>query len=234
MVTKRKTERKQQDKEKARPLIPRNSEEWKAEGMEWVRTIVFVMVIFLPIFFFIVQGYRIPSGSMENTLLVGDFLFADKITYGARIPLLEGKRVPGFRKPEPKDIVIFKRPGTGETLIKRCVAIPGQKVQLRDKILYIDDQPVDEPYTKHTHKGPFVLDNWGPRIVPEGHIFCLGDNRHNSSDGRVFGFVPFQSVIAKADILYWSWHWDWGKFLSLQWDQLQAPKLSRIGKLLTN
>ncbi len=215
-----------------RPLIPRNAEEWKAEGMEWVRTIVFVMAVFLPIFFLVVQGYRIPSGSMENTLLVGDFLFADKITYGARIPLCEGKRLPGFRKPKPRDIVIFKRPGTGETLIKRCVAVEGQKVQLRDRILYIDDQPVDEPYTKHTHNGPFVLDSWGPRVVPEGQIFCLGDNRHNSSDGRVFGFVPFESVIAKADILYWSWHWDWGKFFSLHWNELQAPKPGRIGKLL--
>lgn len=228
----RKMKRTDQKGTEKRPVVPRNAEEWKAEGMEWVRTIIFVMAVFLPIFFFVVQGYRIPSGSMKETLQIGDFLFADKITYGARIPLLPGKRMPGLRDPEPRDIVIFKSPKNGDTLIKRCVAVGGQVIELRNQKLYIDNQPVDEPYTIHT-QNHVPQDNFGPYRVEPGYIICFGDNRHNSSDSRVFGPVPVENVIAKADILYWSWHWDWGKFFSLKWDELQAPRLNRVGKLLT-
>ncbi len=206
--------------------IPRTSEEWKREIQEWVRTIVVVMLIFLPTVTFVVQGYRIPSGSMEDTLLVGDFLFADKITFGARIPFTDGVRGPGLRKPRPGDIVIFKSPRTGQTLIKRCVAVEGQIVEMREKKLYIDGRLVYEPYVKHTR--PYVdpyLDNYGPVRIPKDHIFCLGDNRDQSSDSRVFGPVPLKLVIAKADILYFSI--DTKRIPPL-------PRIWRIGKPLWN
>ena len=211
--------------------IPRNKEEWKEEGIDWLRTIVTVLIIFIPLVTFVVQGYRIPSGSMEDTLLVGDFLFADKIVYGARIPLMEGKRMPGFRDPVPGDVVIFKSPETGETLIKRCVAIGGQWVEMRNEQLFVDGQPVEEPYVKQVRRGPH--DTFPPVRVPPGTIWCMGDNRDNSRDSRIFGPVALQLVIAKADILYFSWHWDWKAFFSLDWDKLEAPRLGRIGKLLT-
>ncbi len=202
--------------------IPTTAAEWKQEGIEWLKTIVVVLAVMLPIITFVVQGYRIPSGSMEDTLLVGDFLFADKITYGARIPFTDGKRMPGLRDPEPSDIVIFKSPKTGETLIKRCVAVGGQRVEMRDKVLYIDGQAQDEPYVKHINRsanGRF--DNVPPFVVPEGHLFMLGDNRDASLDGRYFGPVPMELVIAKADVLYFSF--DPKRFL---------PRIKRIGKLL--
>jgi len=206
--------------------IPRNRDEWVAEGVDWLKTIVVVMVVFLPTITFVVQGYRIPSSSMENTLLIGDFLFADKITYGARIPLFEGSRVPGLRDPEPGDIVIFKKPGTGpgagETLIKRCVAAAGQVIEVRGREVYVDGELQEEPYTKFTRRvrNPRT-DNFGPYRVPDDHIFCMGDNRDNSFDSRFFGPVPMSLVIAKADILYFSFNKE--NFL---------PRLNRIGKML--
>ncbi len=211
--------------------VPRTKDEWVAEGADWLRTIVTVMVIFIPLVTFVVQGYRIPSGSMENTLLVGDFLFADKITYGARIPFFEGQRMPGFREPKAGDVVIFKSPESGDTLIKRCVATAGQEVEMRNGQLYIDGEPMDEPYAKHL--GTVPQDNFGPKRVAPGMIFCMGDNRDKSRDSRMFGGVQISLVIAKADILYFSWEWDWNAFFSLRWGQLQAPRITRIGKLLT-
>jgi len=202
--------------------IPTTTEEWKQEGIEWVKTIVVVLAVMLPIITFVVQGYRIPSGSMEDTLLIGDFLFADKVTYGARIPFADGKRLPGLREPEAGDIIIFKSPKTGETLIKRCVAVGGQRVEMRSKILYVDGQRVEEPFVKFIHSIPNLRnDNFPEFVVPPGNLFMLGDNRDASADGRYFGPVPLKLVIAKADVLYFSF--DTKRFL---------PRIGRIGKLL--
>jgi signal peptidase I len=193
-----------------------------AEGVDWLKTIVVVLAIFLPTITFVVQGYRIPSGSMEDTLLIGDFLFADKITYGARIPFASGKRLPGLRDPEPGDIVIFKSPKTGDTLIKRCVAVAGQRVEMRNKVLFVDGDRAIEPYTKTTRRAPIPgIDSFGPIVVPAGSIFCLGDNRDHSQDCRFFGPVPLPLVIAKADILYFSFNVE--KLL---------PRFNRVGKIL--
>ena len=202
--------------------FPRTREEWMAEGIDWVKSIAIVLVIFLPVMTFVVQGYRIPSSSMEDTLLIGDFLFADKITYGARKPLLAPARIPGIRNPEPGDIVIFKSPESGETLIKRCVAVGGQRVEMHSKVLYVDGKRMDEPYVKHIRRNyDSRVDDFGPIVVPAGHMLCLGDNRDASRDSRFFGTVPFELVIAKADVLYFSF--DKQKFL---------PRLKRVGKFL--
>ncbi len=202
--------------------IPTTADEWKQEGIEWIKTIVVVLAVMLPIITFVVQGYRIPSGSMEDTLLIGDFLFADKITYGARIPFADGKRLPGLREPKAGDIVIFKSPRTGETLIKRCVAVGGQRVEMRSKVLYVDGQRAEEPFVKHILSTPQPRnDNFPEFVVPAGHIFLLGDNRDASADGRYFGPVPLKLVIAKADVLYFSF--DTKHYL---------PRIKRIGKLL--
>ncbi len=202
--------------------LPRTKEEWTREGIDWLRSIVLVLIVFLPLITFVVQGFRIPSGSMEDTLLIGDFLFADKITYGARIPLTTEARVPGIRPPKPGDIVIFKSPVTGENLIKRCVAVAGQQVEMRRKMLFIDGRQMDETYTKHVGAGYSPQrDDFGPIVVPRGHIFCLGDNRDQSHDCRFYGPVPMRLVVAKADVLYFSF--DTKKLL---------PRLNRIGKLI--
>jgi signal peptidase I len=202
--------------------LPRSKDEWAAEGMAWLKSIIIVLVIFIPLITFVVQGFRIPSGSMEDTLLIGDFLFADKITYGAKIPFTDSARVPGLRQPQPGDIVIFESPEDGETLIKRCVAVAGQSVEIRNRSLYVDGARRDEPFVKHSpgSRMPHSRE-YGPVVIPEGHIFCMGDNRDHSRDSRVFGPVPTGNVIAKADILYFSF--DTRKML---------PRLGRIGKLL--
>lgn len=206
--------------------IPRSRDEWVAEGVDWIKSIVIVLAIFLPVMTFIVQGYRIPSGSMEDTLLVGDFLFADKITYGARIPFDAPHRLPGLREPKAGDVVIFKSPETGETLIKRCVAIGGQTVEVRNKVLYVDGEPRTEPYVKHIDPFTFPAqraprDNYGPLKVPVGYIFLMGDNRDASRDCRFFGPVRRELVIAKADILYFSFN-----------TKTFLPRIGRIGKVL--
>jgi signal peptidase I len=202
--------------------IPRTREEWVAEGHEWLKSIIIVLAIFVPLVTFVVQGFRIPSSSMEDTLLIGDFFFADKFTFGARLPFTHDARVPGLRQPKPDDIVIFKSPQTGETLIKRCVAVAGQKVEMHNKALFVDGVPRDEPFTKHIDRYRRASrDDFGPLTVPPGHIFCMGDNRDASHDSRFFGPVPLRLVIAKADVLYFSF--DVKKLL---------PRLNRIGKTL--
>jgi signal peptidase I len=220
-----------------RSRFPRNRQEWAQEGREWVKSILFVLVIFLPLLTFVVQGFRIPSSSMEDTLLIGDFLFADKLTYGAKVPFTGEDRLPGFRQPRPGDIVIFESlPKVGEKprswvrslfsprekLIKRCVAVAGQTVEMRSKVLYVDGQPLNERSVRH--KDPRYIpgrDDFGPLVVPANHIFCLGDNRDLSHDCRFFGPIPMRAVIAKADVLYFSF--DPRKML---------PRIWRIGKLL--
>lgn len=203
--------------------IPRTRAEWGAEGREWLKSIVVVLLIFLPVVTFVVQGFRIPSSSMEDTLLIGDFLFADKITFGARVPFTREARLPGLRDPQPGDIVIFKSPQSGENLIKRVVAVEGQTVELRQKVLSVDGQVMHEAYTKYLRRQYVpAIDDFGPLRVPPEHIFCMGDNRDASHDSRFFGPVPTRLVIAKADVLYFSF--DIKKFL---------PRLGRIGKILS-
>ncbi|MFH1143331.1 MAG: signal peptidase I [Candidatus Eisenbacteria bacterium] len=212
----------QNDEEKTGYRFPRSREEWLAEGMAWLKSIVIVLAIFLPLNTFVVQGFRIPSGSMEDTLLIGDFLFADKLTFGPRVPFADDKRLPGLRDPKPGDIIIFKSPQSGENLIKRLVAVEGQTVEMRHKQLFIDGVAVDEPFTKHVRRSfDPRYDNFGPTVVPPGQLFFLGDNRDASQDSRVFGMVPMANVVAKADVLYFSFD-----------VQKKLPRIGRIGRLL--
>ncbi|MEE9271039.1 MAG: signal peptidase I, partial [Candidatus Krumholzibacteria bacterium] len=145
-------------------------------------TEIILMAVFLAFFVrtFFVQAFKIPSESMEQTLLVGDFLFANKFIYGAKLPLA-GKRLPAVREPRPGDIIIFKYPGDQHTdYIKRCVAVEGQTVELKGRQLYVDGELQDERYAQYFHGSKY-----GPYTVPEGHIFMMGDNRDNSADSRV-------------------------------------------------
>jgi signal peptidase I len=188
----------------------------------FLSSVVLALLVVIPVRTFAIQGYHIPSGSMEKTLLIGDVLFADKITFGPKIPFTHGARLPGFRKPQPGDIVIFRSPRENRDLIKRCVAVEGQVVEMRAKQLFVDGEPVDEPYVQHTDPNydPW-RDDFGPFKVPKGHIFVLGDNRDNSKDSRFLGPIPLENVIAKARIIYFS-------IDTRTW----RPRLWRIGKLL--
>lgn len=164
----------------------------------------------------VVQAFYIPSGSMEDTLYVGDYLLANKFIYGAPVeipfksePLF---RLPALRDPEPRDIVIFRSlTDPGRDLIKRCVAVGGQSVQVANKVLYVDGVPfADPPEAKYMDPVVFPAasrsprDNFGPYTVPPDHFFMMGDNRDNSHDSRMFGPVPRGQIKGKAMIIYWS------------------------------
>ncbi|MEE2659441.1 MAG: signal peptidase I [Candidatus Latescibacterota bacterium] len=163
----------------------------------------------------VVQAFYIPSGSMEDTLFVGDYLLANKFVYGAplELPLVSEPllRLPALRDPQPSDIVIFRsKTEPDRDLIKRCVAVGGQTVKVKNKILYVDGEPFPLP-PDSKHMDPRVLrstesnrDNFGPYKVPEDSFFMMGDNRDNSNDSRVFGAVPRHLIKGKAMIIYWS------------------------------
>jgi signal peptidase I len=192
----------------------------KSAVREWVEVIVVGLLIVSLFRGVVAQAYQIPSGSMENTLLVGDFLFINKMIYGAEVaPGFRGKdlfdfRFPAFREPRPGDIIVFRYPGNPAIdYIKRCVATAGQTVEIRDKVLYVDGKALNEPYVIHTD--PRVLpadagprDNFGPVTVPKGCLFMMGDNRDNSYDSRFWGPLPLRNVKGMAMFLYLSWDSD--------------------------
>jgi signal peptidase I len=176
------------------------------EIRETFRSLIWAVVLFLIIRSLAFQAFRIPSESMEDTLLVGDFLFINKLTYGPRIPFTH-TRLPGFRDPQPGDIIVFDFPrDPSQDYIKRCVAVEGQTVEIREKVLYVDGIPQDEPFVKHSNprlrRG---LDEYGPIRVPEGKLFMMGDNRDNSQDSRTWGLLDMAHVHGKAEIIYFSW-----------------------------
>ena len=162
----------------------------------------------------IVEAYKIPSQSMEDTLLVGDFLLANKFIYGAGLPLVDW-RLPAIREPQAGDVIIFIFPQDGVTkYIKRCVAVGGDTVLVRNKELFVNGKRFpDPPFSKHIEQrviplgpgGTSSRDNFGPYVVPRGHYFMMGDNRDNSYDSRYWGPVPKRLILGKALIIHWSW-----------------------------
>ena len=185
---------------------------------ENVRQILIAVVLALVIKTSIVEAYKIPSESMEDTLLVGDFLLANKFLYGARIPLT-GWRLPAIRDPEPGDVIIFVPPVVSgqadQKFIKRCVAGPGDTLEVRNKELYVNGRRFpDPPHVKYTSpviepRGPGgknSRDNFGPFVVPPESYFMMGDNRDNSRDSRYFGPVSRDRILGKAMVIHWSWN----------------------------
>ncbi len=170
---------------------------------ETLKTALIALAIALLIRTFLVQAFRIPSGSMEDTLLVGDFLLVDKITYGARIPGTDW-RLPGLREPRRGDILVFKDPRTNRDYIKRCVAVGGETILIRQDEVYIDGHPLDEPYkVLKPYPGPSRR-NFGPMEVPDEALFMMGDNRNNSQDSRYWNALDPDRVVGRAFVLYWS------------------------------
>lgn len=142
---------------------------------------------------FLLQAYEIPSGSMEETIMTGDMVFAEKVSYR-------------FRDPEPGDIVTFQDPEIpGRILIKRCIAVGGQTVDINDEdgLVYVDGEPLAEPYTDGKPSYRLASDVTYPYTVPEGHVWVMGDNRTNSQDSRFFGSIPISSVTGRGALVYW-------------------------------
>lgn len=196
---------------------PRKQESQNANALwENVKQIGIAVVLALIIKTSIIEAYKIPSASMEDTLLVGDFLLANKFIYGARIPVF-GWRLPKIDEIERGDVVIFIYPVDGQTkYIKRCVGIPGDTITVVDKNLFVNGQRFpDSAYTKYDNyiepRGPggkSSPDNYGPYVVPPNNYFMMGDNRDNSADSRYWGTVPYPNVLGKALWIHWSWDSD--------------------------
>jgi signal peptidase I len=197
---------------------------------EYVESFAVALILALIIKCSVVEAYKIPSGSMEDTLLIGDFLLANKFIYGSKIPLLP-IHLPALREPKPGDIVIFKYPRDPKiNYIKRCVAVEGQTVEIRNKVLYVDGKKIpDPPWGKHTDhyvrpKGRDPRDNFGPYKVPPGYLFMMGDNRDNSADSRYWGSLSRELVLGKAMIIHWSWDSDPNAPTITSEDLLSLPK----------
>jgi signal peptidase I len=218
----------------------------------WIKTIGVAFLLALTVKTSIVEAYKVDSGSMEDTLIEGDFLFANKFLYGAQLPLVSG-RLPAIRDPQPGDIVLFKFPGDSSTVyIKRCLAVGGQTVEIKNKALYVDGVIVAGPELvkfadrqSHSPLGLRPRDNFGPVTVPDGQFFMMGDNRDFSYDSRFWGFVPRRFLVGQAMIIHWSWapdlqapEWSWTDPLSLGsallyntahfFDRVQWPRLGTI------
>ena len=177
----------------------------KSAIREYAEIIVLAVALALFVRTFFVQAFRIPSESMEDTLLVGDFLFANKLLYGPKLPFVD-VRLPAIRQPKPGDIIIFKYPHDPKIdYIKRCVAVEGQTVELVDNKLFVDGVMQDEEFTKYVF-GSRPDRRFGPFKVPEGHIFMMGDNRDNSADSRAWGPLDKKLIAGKAMFIYFSWN----------------------------
>jgi len=193
---------------------------------EYIEAFAVAIVLALIIRTFVVQAFKIPSGSMEDTLLVGDHILVNKFIYGERIPYTD-IRFFDFKRPQRGDVVVFIYPkDQSKDFIKRVVGVEGDTVLIKEKKLYINDTLVNDPYA--LHKDSAIIpghvqprDYFGPVVVPQDSLFVMGDNRDRSADSRFWGFVPLSKVKGKAFLIYWSW----GGFM-------RDIKWSRIGQLI--
>jgi signal peptidase I len=207
----------------------RMSKTKKGKGREYVETFVIALLIALFVRAFVVQAFKIPSGSMEPTLLVGDHILVNKFIYGIRIPLI-GKKLFTLKKPRRGDVIVFIYPlDKSKDFIKRAIGLEGEKVEIKGQKIYINDRLIEDRWGVYRQANSFsglpIKDNFGPVTVPTGCIFVLGDNRDNSQDSRFWGFVSIEEVLGKAFIIYWSWDWRASSLLNkVRWE--------RIGHLL--
>jgi signal peptidase I len=233
----------------------------KSKFREYVEAILIAVFLALLIRAFVVQAFKIPSGSMVPTLVRGDHILVNKFVYGLKIPFTDSRFLI-FRQPRRGDIIVFSFPGnkdreecrsitknilkrlenvwnSGNPLyllkddcrdfIKRIVGVGGDKIEIKNKTVYINGVALDEPYA--VHRDPNIVDanieprdNFGPIIVPRRKFFVMGDNRDQSFDSRFWGFVDINEIKGKAFIIYWSWNSN-GKWL-------KKVRLNRIGKLI--
>jgi len=186
----------------------------KSAFREYTEAIIIALVLALVIRTFVVQAFKIPSGSMLPTLQIGDHILVNKFIYR-------------FQSPHRGDIIVFKYPrDEGRDFIKRVIGVPGDKLMIREKQVFINDRPLSEPYVIHTdpeiQEAPYSpRDFYGPLIIPPGKYFMMGDNRDHSMDSRFWGLLDQDKIRGKAFLIYWSW--DGERF---------RPRWERIGKLV--
>ncbi|MBU1149522.1 MAG: signal peptidase I [Proteobacteria bacterium] len=188
----------------------------KSKFREYIEAIILAVVIALFIRTFVIQAYKIPSGSMKPTLLIGDHILVSKFNYGIKLPFLRTTLIP-VGAPQRGDIVVFIYPeDRSKDFIKRLIGVPGDTIEIRNKKIFINGLPYSDKHGVYVDN--FIIpgavqprDNFGPVTVPEGSLFVMGDNRDESYDSRFWGFVSNKDVLGKALIIYWSWnreeHW---------------------------
>ncbi len=184
----------------------------KKSGLrENIEAILVAIVLALFIRTFAVQAFKIPSGSMKQTLQIGDHILVNKFIYGVKIPYLETTIIP-IKKPSHGDIIVFKYPENPDLdYIKRVIGVAGDVVEIRNKQVYINNKRINDSFSVHMDPHIFPAgiskrDNFGHVTVPEDSLFVMGDNRDNSTDSRFWGFVNLKAVRGKAFMVYWSWN----------------------------
>jgi signal peptidase I len=198
----------------------------KSIVLEYGKSLLIALVLALFVRTFFVQAYKIPSGSMLETLKIGDHILVEKFLFGTHIPFTDIVVLP-LTQPKRGDVVVFRYPlDPSLDFIKRIIALPGDTVQGINKDIYVNGKRLKEPYIQHIDN--FVLpayisprDNFGPLRVPKDSYFAMGDNRDNSKDSRFWGFVPRQNIKGEAMAIYFSWD-----------SESHRIRLSRIGRIV--
>lgn len=179
----------------------------KSVVREYAEAIGIALLLAIFIRTFVVQAFKIPSGSMIPTLLVGDHILVNKFTYGVKNPFT-GNTWIAINEPHRHDIVVFKFPkNPSQDFIKRVVGVAGDRIEILDKKVYVNGELFDEPHAVNYKQEilPSARDNFGPITVPPNNLFVMGDNRDNSHDSRFWGFVDLKAVKGEAFMIYWSW-----------------------------
>jgi signal peptidase I len=211
------------------------AEQQKSTVREYIEAILIALILALFIRTFVVQAFKIPSGSMLHTLLIGDHILVSKFIYGIKNPFSDSVLIP-VKSPQRGDIVVFKYPENPKLdYIKRVIATAGDTLEIRNKKVFINGVAAEDPHGEF--RDPHILspsesprDNYGPITVPEESIFVMGDNRDNSYDSRFWGFVNLKAVRGKAFIIYWSW--DLEKYKKLALGRFTTIRWGRIGDIL--
>lgn len=210
------------------PAVSSRGRGWVRAAYEAIRSVVLVLLVFAAIRTFAVEAFKIPTSSMEGTLLAGDFLLVNKAVYGAELPGV-GLQFPAFSEPDRWDVIVFHPPHEpAKHYVKRVVGMPGDTLEMRGKQLFLNGESIEEPWVRHSdvvgdavhpgmawqsrylRDGPRPgryrpsRDSWGPLVVPTGRYFVLGDNRDNSEDSRYWGFVEREMIKGRPWIVYYS------------------------------
>ncbi len=240
------------DREQPRAHVAREKRGFVRWIWEWTRSLIVALALFVVIRTFVIEAFKIPTSSMEGTLLVGDFLLVNKMVYGAEVPGL-GLRLPPIEEPERGDVIVFDPPhDPGRNYVKRVIGLAGDTLRMVNKILYVNGDPMAEPYVKYVDRSgsdaihpdmrwqerylvtPLVRrqrryrasrDNWGPILVPRGKFFVLGDNRDNSEDSRYWGFVDRDAIHGRPWFVYYSFD----RFAPTPTPWLAGVRWQRIG-----
>lgn len=220
---------------------------------EWTRIVVIGVVVFVGVRVFVVEAYKIPTSSMEGTLLVGDFVLVNKAIYGVHVPGLN-LQLPALAEPKRGEVIVFHPPHEPEkNYVKRVVGVGGDTLSMVARELFVNGRAVKEPYARHIDRSgsdaihprmrwqdnhliasPVARDrprrasrdNWGPLVVPEGKLFVLGDNRENSEDSRYWGFVSRESVRGRPWFVYYSFQ----RSDPASWEWFKNIRWRRIGQ----